>query len=133
MTINNLSHKDSNTNNFKNTEITFEGNRKNKTFQNKYKGRMYQHRKSYEREINCRKPLLPMLLKFKDNGKTVNLVSSPQKGKNSVKKTREESLERRFNGTIHNPLKFENDKISEVVRESLTYFHPKTVNGSSKV
>ncbi|CAI2387310.1 unnamed protein product [Moneuplotes crassus] len=109
-------------------------NKKYKTFQNQLKSRMYQ-RKSFEKEFHKKKSILPMLLKFKQNGKTVDISQTPlrrlntHKQQNKNAKVREKSLENLYRNRdlqhhSSGEKNFENSKISEVVRETMTYFLP---------
>ena len=114
-------------------------------YNNQFKDKLMKHRKSLERDSKPKKSLLPMLLKFKDNGKTVDFSNSPSrkiqtlKREGSGNKKRETSYQKSvYNETsIHAdtiaPTQFENDMISEVVRETMSYFHPPSQGKSSKV
>lgn len=116
-------------------------NHKYQTFQNQFKERMNQ-RSSFGSQNKGRKGVLPLLLKFKQNGKTVDLSQTPVRRVQTVKQEpadnfREKAFDSQnyMNAQQNQDIQgiqgesiidsgFENDKISEVVKETMTYFLP---------
>jgi hypothetical protein len=97
-------------------------------------------RKSYEHKSKNKKPLLPMLLKFKENGITVDLTHSPLKRKTTVKDSkhrinRESSFQDAFD-KVNNESTYSKNHTTQghsfdkFFKETLSYFHP---NPASKV
>lgn len=100
---------------------------------NSIQDRMHYKRKSFERAPKNKKTLLPMLLKFKENGQTVDLTHSPLKRKSTVNESkyrfnRETTFASAFNKAqngstgsieVHNE-----NSLDKGVNETLSYFHP---------
>lgn len=98
--------------------------------------RMHYKRKSFEKASKNKKTLLPMLLKFKENGKTIDLTHSPLKQKSTINGSRyrfnrettfANALSKAQNGSadsigIHTGDNNENN-FDKGVNETLSYFH----------